>query len=101
MKETMYWLPEFNEKVGFTLDGTTKNIGVGNSFPLFPTYQPNMADPIYGEGLRLDTIFLTTIAQKIELDLSPPQGMQGQAPPLMLRILRPREAAMAMPSLAV
>ncbi len=96
--ESMYWVPEFMEKVGYVLDGTTMNIGVGNSFPLFPTYQPNMAVPIYGEGLRLDKIFLPTVAQKIELDLSPPQGMQGQAPPVMLRILSPDEAAKAMRS---
>ena len=96
--ENMYWVPEFMQRVGYVLDGTTMNIGVGNSFPLFPTYQPNMAVPIYGEGLRLDKIFLPTIAQKIELDLSPPQGMQGQAPPLMLRILSPDEAAKAMQS---
>lgn len=94
--DQMYWVPEFMERVGYVLDGTTMNIGVGNSFPLFPTYQPNMAVPIYGEGLRLDKIFLPTIAQKIELDLSAPQGMQGQAPPLMLRILSPEEAAKAM-----
>jgi hypothetical protein len=92
----MYWVPEFMERVGYVLDGTTMNIGVGNSFPLFPTYQPNMAVPIYGEGLRLDKIFLPTIAQRIELDMSPPQGMQGQAPPMMLRILSPEEAAQAM-----
>ncbi|MBV8386706.1 MAG: MCE family protein [Acidimicrobiia bacterium] len=96
--DQMYWVPEFMERVGYVLDGTTMNIGVGNSFPLFPTYQPNMAVPIYGEGLRLDKIFLPTIAQKIELDLSPPQGMQGQAPPMMLRILSPEEAAKAMQS---
>src|SRR5436305_10850391 len=98
VRESMYWVPEFMEEVGYVLDGTTMNIGVGNSFPLFPTYQPNMAVPIYGEGLRLDKIFLPTIAQKIELDLSPPQGMQGQAPPIMLRILSPEEAAKAMQS---
>ncbi|MBV9412616.1 MAG: hypothetical protein JO148_13540 [Acidimicrobiia bacterium] len=57
-----------------------------------------MAVPIYGEGLRLDKIFLPTVAQKIELDLSPPAGMQGQAPPMMLRILSPEEAAKAMQS---
>jgi virulence factor Mce-like protein len=98
VRESMFWVPEFMEKVGYVLDGTTMNIGVGNSFPLFPTYQPNMAVPIYGEGLRLDKIFLPTVAQKIELDLSPPQGMQGQAPPMMLRILSPEEAAKAMQS---
>jgi phospholipid/cholesterol/gamma-HCH transport system substrate-binding protein len=98
VRESMFWVPEFMEKVGYVLDGTTMNIGVGNSFPLFPTYQPNMAVPIYGEGLRLDKIFLPTVAQKIELDLSPPQGMQGQAPPVMLRILSPEEAAKAMQS---
>ena len=98
VRDQIYWVPEFMERVGYVLDGTTMNIGVGNSFPLFPTYQPNMAVPIYGEGLRLDKIFLPTIAQKIELDLSPPQGMQGQAPPLMLRILSPEEAAKAMQS---
>jgi ABC-type transporter Mla subunit MlaD len=98
VRESMYWVPEFMEKVGYILDGTTMNIGVGNSFPLFPTYQPNMAVPIYGEGLRLDKIFLPTVAQKIQLDLSPPQGMQGQAPPVMLRILSPDEAAKAMRS---
>src|SRR5436305_582529 len=98
VRESMFWVPEFMEKVGYVLDGTTMNIGVGNSFPLFPTYQPNMAVPIYGEGLRLDKIFLPTVAQKIELDLSPPQGMQGQAPPMMLRILSPDEAAKAMQS---
>ena len=96
VRESMFWVPEFMERVGYILDGTTMNIGVGNSFPLFPTYQPNMAVPIYGEGLRLDKIFLPTVAQKIELDLSPPQGMQGQAPPMMLRILSPEEAAQAM-----
>src|SRR3954447_3796383 len=98
VRESMFWVPEFMEKVGYVLDGTTMNIGVGNSFPLFPTYQPNMAVPIYGEGLRLDKIFLPTVAQKIEMDLSPPQGMQGQAPPMMLRILSPDEAAKAMQS---
>jgi len=96
--DNMYWVPEFMERVGYVLDGTTMNIGVGNSFPLFPTYQPNMAVPIYGQGLRLDKIFLPTIAQKIDLDLSPPPGMQGQAPPMMLRILSPEEAAKAMQS---
>jgi ABC-type transporter Mla subunit MlaD len=96
VRESMFWVPEFMERVGYILDGTTMNIGVGNSFPLFPTYQPNMAVPIYGEGLRLDKIFLPTLAQKIELDLSPPQGMQGKAPPMMLRILSPEEAAKAM-----
>lgn len=98
VRESMFWVPEFMEKVGYVLDGNTMNIGVGNSFPLFPTYQPNMAVPIYGEGLRLDKIFLPTVAQRIELDLSPPQGMQGQAPPIMLRILSPEEAAKAMQS---
>lgn len=98
VRESMFWVPEFMEKVGYVLDGTTMNIGVGNSFPLFPTYQPNMAVPIYGEGLRLDKIFLPTVAQKIEVDLSPPPGMQGQAPPMMLRILSPEEAAKAMRS---
>jgi phospholipid/cholesterol/gamma-HCH transport system substrate-binding protein len=98
VRESMYWVPEFMQKVGYVLDGTTMNIGVGNSFPLFPTYQPNMAVPIYGEGLRLDKIFLPTIAQRIDLDLSPPSGMQGQAPPVMLRILSPEEAAKAMQS---
>ena len=34
--------------------------------------------------------------QRIELDLSPPQGQQGKAPPLMLRILSPEEAAYAL-----
>jgi phospholipid/cholesterol/gamma-HCH transport system substrate-binding protein len=96
VRESMFWVPEFMERVGYILDGTTMNIGVGNSFPLFPTYQPNMAVPIYGEGLRLDKIFLPTLAQKIELDLSPPQGMQGKAPPMMLRILSPEDAAKAM-----
>ena len=93
VKETMYWLPEFMEKVGFTLNGTTMNIGVGNSFPLFPTYQPNMAVPIYGEGLRLDKIFLPTIAQRIEIETG--QKSDAAAPP-MLRILSPEEAAYAM-----
>ncbi|MBV9409957.1 MAG: MCE family protein, partial [Acidimicrobiia bacterium] len=37
--DQMYWVPEFMERVGYVLDGTTMNIGVGNSFPLFPTYQ--------------------------------------------------------------
>lgn len=96
VRETMYWMPEFMERVGYVLDGTTMNIGVGNSFPLFPTYQPNMAVPVYGEGLRLDKIFLPTIAQRIEMDLSPPKGMEGQAPPMMLRILSPEDAAYAM-----
>jgi ABC-type transporter Mla subunit MlaD len=96
IRETMYWLPEFMERVGYVLDGTTMNIGVGNSFPLFPTYQPNMAVPIYGEGLRLDKIFLPTVAQRIEMDMSPPKGMQGKAPPMMLRILSPEDAAYAM-----
>ena len=36
--------------------------------------------------------------QRIDLDLSPPPGMQGQAPPVMLRILSPEEAAKAMQS---
>jgi len=98
VRESIKWVPDFMLKVGYVLDGNTMNIGVGNSFPLFPTYQPNMAVPIYGEGLRLDKIFLPTIAQKIELDLSPPPGMQGQAPPMMLRILSPEEAAKAMQS---
>jgi len=98
VRESIYWVPNFMLKVGYVLDGSTMNIGVGNSFPLFPTYQPNMAVPIYGEGLRLDKIFLPTIAQKIDLDLSPPPGMQGQAPPMMLRILSPEEAAKAMQS---
>jgi len=92
-RETMYWLPEFMEKVGYVLDGTTMNIGVGNSFPLFPTYQPNMAVPIYGEGLRLDKIFLPTIAQRIEIETG--QKSDAAAPP-MLRILSPEEAAYAM-----
>jgi virulence factor Mce-like protein len=93
VKETMYWLPEFMEKVGYTLDGTTMNIGVGNSFPLFPTYQPNLAVPIYGEGLRLDKIFLPTLAQRIEIDA----GQRGSAAaPPMLRILSPEEAAYAL-----
>jgi len=96
VREAMYWVPEFMERVGYVLDGTTMNIGVGNSFPLFPAYQPNMAVPIYGEGLRLDKIFLPTLAQRIELDLSPPKGMEGQAPPMMLRILSPEDAAYAM-----
>jgi len=98
VRESMKWVPDFMLKVGYVLDGNTMNIGVGNSFPLFPTYQPNMAVPIYGEGLRLDKIFLPTVAQKIDLDLSPPPGMQGQAPPVMLRILSPEEAAKAMQS---
>ncbi len=56
MQETIYWMPRFAERIGWTLEGDTMNIGLGGAFPRMPGYQPRFGVPVYGEGLRLDKI---------------------------------------------
>ena len=76
MQETIYWMPRFAERIGWTLEGDTMNIGLGGAFPLMPAYQPRFGVPVYGEGLRLDKIYVPSLAQRIDVDFARymPQG---------------------------
>ncbi|MEY2478637.1 MAG: phospholipid/cholesterol/gamma-HCH transport system substrate-binding protein [Actinomycetota bacterium] len=76
MQETIYWMPRFAERIGWTLEGDTMNIGLGGAFPLMPGYQPRFGVPVYGEGLRLDKIYVPSLAQRIDVDFGrfQPQG---------------------------
>jgi phospholipid/cholesterol/gamma-HCH transport system substrate-binding protein len=76
MQETIYWMPRFAERIGWTLEGDTMNIGLGGGFPLQPGYQPRFGVPVYGEGLRLDKIYVPSLAQRIDVDFARymPQG---------------------------
>jgi phospholipid/cholesterol/gamma-HCH transport system substrate-binding protein len=76
MHETIYWMPRFAERIGWTLEGDTMNIGLGGAFPLMPGYQPRFGVPVYGEGLRLDKIYVPSLAQRVDVDFARymPQG---------------------------
>ena len=89
MHETIYWIPNFAERLGYTLEGNTMNIGLGGGFPLAPGYHPRFGVPIYGEGLRLDKIFVPTIAQRIDVDLGGAQ--QGR----VIALVSPEDARYA------
>lgn len=89
MRETIYWIPNFAERLGYTLEGNTMNIGLGGGFPLAPGYHPRFGVPIYGEGLRLDKIFVPTIAQRIDVDLAGAQ--QGR----VIALVSPEDARYA------
>ena len=69
MWETIYWFPRFGERLGYTLEGDTMNIGLGGGFPLMPGYQPRFGVPVYGEGLRLDKIYVPSLAQRVDIDM--------------------------------
>jgi phospholipid/cholesterol/gamma-HCH transport system substrate-binding protein len=94
MFETIYWFPRFGQRLGYTLEGDTMNIGLGGGFPLEPGYQPRFGVPVYGEGLRLDRIFVPTIAQRIDIDMGRTQ--QGRT----IALVSPDEARYASESTA-
>jgi phospholipid/cholesterol/gamma-HCH transport system substrate-binding protein len=84
MQETIYWMPRFAERIGWTLEGDTMNIGLGGAFPLMPGYQPRFGVPVYGEGLRLDKIYVPSLAQRIDVDFGKYQ-QQGRTIALVSR----------------
>jgi virulence factor Mce-like protein len=94
MKETIYWFPNFAERIGYTIEGNTMNIGLGGGFPLVPGYQPRFGVPVYGEGLRLDKILLPSLAQRVDIDLG--RYQQGRT----IALVSPEEAAYASQSTA-
>ena len=89
MHDTIRWIPDFAERLGWTLEGNTMNIGLGGGFPLAPGYHPRFGVPIYGEGLRLDKIFVPSIAQRIDIDMGRPQ--QGR----VIAMISPQDARYA------
>lgn len=94
MWDTIYWFPRFGERLGYTLEGDTMNIGLGGGFPLAPGYQPRFGVPVYGEGLRFDKIFVPSIAQRIDVDLG--RAQQGRT----IALVSPEEARYASESTA-
>jgi hypothetical protein len=84
MQETIYWMPRFAERIGWTLEGDTMNIGLGGAFPLMPGYQPRFGVPVYGEGLRLDKIYVPSLAQRVDVDFGKYQ-QQGRTIALVSR----------------
>ena len=95
MWETIYWFPRFGERLGYTLEGDTMNIGLGGGFPLMPGYQPRFGVPVYGEGLRLDKIYVPSLAQRIDIDMGRFQ-QQGRT----IALVSPEDAAYASKSTA-
>jgi phospholipid/cholesterol/gamma-HCH transport system substrate-binding protein len=91
MRETLYWLPEFMQRMSYTMDGDALNVAVGSSLvPIVPGYQPRLGIPIYGEGLRLDKILVPSLAQRVDIDLG------GQRSGLTVAYLTPAEARYAL-----
>jgi phospholipid/cholesterol/gamma-HCH transport system substrate-binding protein len=91
LKETMYWLPEFMERISYTIEGDALNVAVGSSLvPIVPGYQPRLGIPIYGEGLRLDKILVPSLAQRVDIDL------RGQRNGMTVVYLSPAEARYAL-----
>lgn len=95
MFETIYWFPRFGERLGYTLEGDTMNIGLGGGFPLMPGYQPRFGVPVYGEGLRLDKIYVPSLAQRVDIDMGRFQ-QQGRT----IALVSPEDAAYASKSTA-
>jgi hypothetical protein len=95
MQETIYWFPRFGERLGYTLEGDTMNIGLGGAFPLMPGYQPRFGVPVYGEGLRLDKIYVPSLAQRIDVDMGR-YMQQGRT----IALVSPEEARYASESTA-
>ena len=95
MWETIYWFPRFGERLGYTLEGDSMNIGLGGAFPLAPGYQPRFGVPVYGEGLRLDKIYVPSLAQRVDVDLGRFQ-QQGRT----IALVSPEDAQYASQSTA-
>ena len=96
MQETIYWMPRFAERIGWTLEGDTMNIGLGGAFPLMPGYQPRFGVPVYGEGLRLDKIYVPSLAQRIDVDFGRYQPQGGRT----IALVSPEDARYASQSTA-
>jgi hypothetical protein len=97
MWETIYWMPRFAERIGYTLEGDSMNIGLGGGFPLMPGYQPRFGVPVYGEGLRLDKIYVPSLAQRVDVDFGPYTQMSGGR---TIALVSPEEARYASESTA-
>lgn len=87
VNETVDLAPLMITAFGKTFDGGNFWLSAGGATPFFPGYQPRYGVPVYGTGLRLDRIFLPTIAQRIDVDLGGPAAV--------IRLLSPDEAAAA------
>lgn len=92
MWETIYWMPRFAERIGYTLEGDSMNIGLGGGFPLMPGYQPRFGVPVYGEGMRLDKIYVPSLAQRVDVDFGPYTQMSGGR---TIALVSPEEARYA------
>lgn len=87
VRETIDLAPLMITNFGRTFEGGNFWLSAGGASPFFPGYQPRYGVPIYGTGLRLDRIFLPTIAQRIDVDL----GGAG----MLIRLLPPDDARAA------
>ena len=69
VREILTLTPLMIERFGRTFEGGNFWLSAGGGIPFASGYNPRLGVPVYGTGLRLDRIFVPTIAQKITVDL--------------------------------
>ncbi len=82
--ETLELAPTFITRFGETFEGGYFWLSAGGGFPFVPGTLPRLGIPVYGTGLRIDRIFLPSIAQRIRVDL-------GGEPQAIIPLLSPED----------
>lgn len=69
VREILELTPLMIERFGLTFEGGNFWLSAGGGIPFATGYNPRLGVPVYGSGLRIDRIFVPSIAQKITIDL--------------------------------
>lgn len=69
VREILELTPLMVERFGLTFEGGNFWLSAGGGIPFASGYNPRLGVPVYGTGLRIDQIFVPSIAQKITVDL--------------------------------
>lgn len=69
VREILELTPLMIERFGLTFEGGNFWLSAGGGIPFASGYNPRLGVPVYGTGLRIDRIFVPSIAQKITIDL--------------------------------
>lgn len=69
VREILTLTPLMVDRFGRTFEGGNFWLSAAGGVPFASAYNPRLGVPVYGTGLRIDRIFVPTIAQKITIDL--------------------------------
>ena len=83
VREILTLTPLMVDRFGRTFEGGNFWLSAGGGVPFASAYNPRIGVPVYGTGLRIDRIFVPTIAQRITIDL---EGA-GQGPFRVIQLL--------------